>query len=147
MNDAVSEDVSRYYGSGSSSLLGGQLQTELVDRLEVQQLTSTTARYQQQVGTVGTTNYSIGAVGVEIGMGITYILTIRRHTQKVCFPVAILCKSSENYGLVLRLGKVSIRNSPNTRYYPRESICEGLCNHRRTFVCLSVCLSVCLLPR
>jgi len=89
MNDAVSEDVSRYYGSGSSSLLGGQLQTELVDRLEVQQLTSTTARYQQQVGM---TSSSIGAVGVEIGMGITYILTIRRHTQKVCFQLGFCAK-------------------------------------------------------
>jgi len=28
-------------------------------------------------------------------------------------------------------------------YYPRESFREGLCNHRRWFVCLSVCL----LPR
>ena len=28
-------------------------------------------------------------------------------------------------------------------YYPRDSFREGLCNHRRTFVCLSVCL----LPR
>jgi len=28
--------------------------------------------------------------------------------------------------------------------YPRESFREGLCNHRRWFVCLSVCLFVCL---
>ena len=28
--------------------------------------------------------------------------------------------------------------------YPRESFRAGLCNHRRTFVCLSVCLFVCL---
>ena len=28
--------------------------------------------------------------------------------------------------------------------YPRESFREGLCNHRRLFVCLSVCLFVCL---
>ena len=28
-------------------------------------------------------------------------------------------------------------------YYPRESFREGLCNHRRWFVCLFVCLSVC----
>ena len=28
-------------------------------------------------------------------------------------------------------------------YYPRESFCEGLCNHWRTFVCPAVCL----LPR
>ena len=28
-------------------------------------------------------------------------------------------------------------------HYPRESFREGLCNHRRWFVCLSVCLSVC----
>ena len=32
-------------------------------------------------------------------------------------------------------------------YYPRESFREGLSNHRRWFVCLSVCLFVCLLPR
>ena len=30
-----------------------------------------------------------------------------------------------------------------TNFYPRESFREGLWNHRRTFVCLSVCL----LPR
>jgi len=35
----------------------------------------------------------------------------------------------------------------NVNNYPRESFREGLCNHRRWFVCLSVCLSVCLLPR
>ena len=29
-------------------------------------------------------------------------------------------------------------------FYPRESFREGLWNHRRTFVCLSVCLFVCL---
>jgi len=28
-------------------------------------------------------------------------------------------------------------------YYPRESFREGLCNHRRWSVCLSVCLFVC----
>jgi len=28
-------------------------------------------------------------------------------------------------------------------FYPRESFREGLCNHRRWFVCLFVCLSVC----
>jgi len=28
-------------------------------------------------------------------------------------------------------------------FYPRESFREGLWNHRRTFVCLSVCLFVC----
>ena len=27
--------------------------------------------------------------------------------------------------------------------YPRESFREGLCNHRRTFVCPAVCLSLC----
>ena len=43
----VSTDVSRCYGDGSSSaLLGDQLQRELVHRLEIQQQTSTTARYQ-----------------------------------------------------------------------------------------------------
>jgi len=31
----------------------------------------------------------------------------------------------------------------STIYYPRESFREGLCNHRRWFVCLSVCLFVC----
>jgi len=46
----VSEDASRYYGSCmSSSLLGGHLQSELVDRLEIQQQSSTYTRYQQQV--------------------------------------------------------------------------------------------------
>ena len=34
--------------------------------------------------------------------------------------------------------------SVNRRHYPRESFREGLCNHRRWFVCLSVCLFVCL---
>jgi len=45
----VSADVSRCYGDCSSALLGDQLQRELVDRLEIQQLTSTTTRYQQHV--------------------------------------------------------------------------------------------------
>jgi len=47
----MSDDASRNYGSCSSSLLGGQLQAELIDRLEIQQQTSTTTRYQQQVVT------------------------------------------------------------------------------------------------
>ena len=29
-------------------------------------------------------------------------------------------------------------------FYPRESFREGLCNHRRTFVCLALCPDVCL---
>ena len=37
----------------------------------------------------------------------------------------------------------SIRMPRMLFFYPRESFREGLWNHRRTFVCLSVCL----LPR
>ena len=45
----------------------------------------------------------------------------------------------------LSLNVISLPGCFQIVYYPRESFASrGLCNHRRTFVCLSGCLSVCL---
>ena len=60
---------------------------------------------------------------------------------------------SGNLKLLLEILEISwnLVDAAGKFYYPRESFREGLCNHRRWFVCLSVCVSVCLfvclLPR
>jgi len=44
---SMSDDVSRCYGDCSSAMIGEQLQTELVERLEVQQQTSSPTMFHQ----------------------------------------------------------------------------------------------------
>jgi len=44
--------------------------------------------------------------------------------------------SASELNSLLSSKKVS---APQWSFYLRESLREGLCNHRRTFVCLSVC--------
>jgi len=55
-----------------------------------------------------------------------------KHDGKVC---SIQKNFSWTRYFMLNYGEV-------LHYYPRESFREGLWNHRRWFVCLSVCLSV-----
>jgi len=60
----------------------------------------------------------------------------------VCAKTAFncLCQTFSSTDHTMQLSLVYMQND----IYPRESFREGLCNHRRWFVCLSVCLFVCL---
>ena len=64
------------------------------------------------------------------------IATHLNTVSTVCYGQACLCIDQV---------KVSFASDDNGNdyYYPGESFREGLCNHWRTFVCLSVCLFVC----
>jgi len=63
------------------------------------------------------------------------IATHLNTVSRVCYGQACLCIDQV---------KVSFASDDNGNdyYYPGESFREGLCNHWRTFVCLSVCLFV-----
>ena len=88
---SVSDDVSRCYGDGSSSLLGDQLQTELVSRLEIQQQTSTTTMFHQFVADAQR-HVSIVVVIIKLYAMVLSVLSVwssvcrLKRVQKTQFP-------------------------------------------------------------
>jgi len=67
-----------------------------------------------------------------IASGLDSYSRSRRHASFNTTP------SSNNF-----LSSLPCKRNYSSICYPRESFREGLCNHRRWFVCLSVCFTVC----
>jgi len=59
------------------------------------------------------------------------------HSHGINMPFSSERKCADTIGTV-PVPVLAIPNAKIMIYYPRESFREGLCNHRRTFVCLSV---------
>ena len=72
---------------------------------------------------------------------VNYEIQANLHADTV---MASTCHSAANESVPIQLAQcrfpvLAIPNAKIMIFYPRESFREGLCNHRRTFVCLFVC--------
>jgi len=71
---------------------------------------------------------------------VNYEIQANLHADTV---MASTCHSAANESVPIQLAQcrfpvLAIPNAKIMIFYPRKSFREGLCNHRRTFVCLSV---------